>query len=410
MKKYILILIAVIGIHSVGISQSLNDYFKIAAENNPGLQAKYKSFEAAMEKVAQSSSLPDPSLSFGYFISPVETRVGPQQAKFSLTQMFPWFGTLKAQGDAATFFAEAKYQAFLDARNQLYYKVAAAYYPLYELNEFIEIELENQRILKSYKTIATTQFGNDKGTMVDVLRVDIMLKDATTNLSVLNKKIKPLETRFNKLLNRNETSKILIQDTLQVIPMSNNYRKDSLLVANPMLEQLDLKVKASEAQEQAAVKQGLPKFGVGIDYAIVEERSNVSLSDNGQDVLMPMLSLSIPIFRGKYKAAKKEAQLMQEAYKLQKEDLTNNLISSYDLTWFEIQKQLEFITLYQEQIQTSKQSLRLLFRAYSDSGKEFEEVLRMQQQILKYQKMKVKALAQYHTALAQLDYLTAKTQ
>jgi outer membrane protein TolC len=123
-----------------------------------------------------------------------------------------------------------------------------------------------------------------------------------------------------------------------------------------------------------------------------------------------MLSLSIPIFRGKYKAAKKEAQLMQEAYKLQKEDLTNNLISSYDLTWFEIQKQLEFITLYQEQIQTSKQSLRLLFRAYSDSGKEFEEVLRMQQQILKYQKMKVKALAQYHTALAQLDYLTAKTQ
>lgn len=410
MKKYIIITVITLGFSILANAQSLDEYFKIAAENNPGLQAKYKSFEAAMERVAQVSSLPDPNLSFGYFISPVETRVGPQRARFSLTQMFPWFGTLKAQEDVATLMAEAKYQEFLDARNKLLYQVAAAYYPLYELKRLVEIENENISILSSYKDIASVKFQNGKGAMVDVLRVDIMLKDAATNLSILEQKKKPLETRFNKLLNRQEDETIIVQDSLYVENLPVTYRRDSLLTSNPLLDELDLKIKASEAQELAATKQGMPKIGVGLDYVIVGQRTDMSVPDNGQDVLMPMVTMSLPIFRGKYKAAQKEAQLMQESYALQKEDAVNRLTSTYEMIWFEIQKQLDQIILYEEQIMTSQQSLNLLFTAYGNSGKNFEEVLRMQQQILKYQKMKATALSDYNIAIAELDYITAKTK
>ena len=410
MKKIIIIIFTAFGFSTLTNAQSLDDYFKLAAENNPGLQAKYKSFEAAMQKVTQVSSLPDPNLSFGYFVSPVETRVGPQRARFSLTQMFPWFGTLKAQEDAATLMAEAKYQEFLDARNKLYYQVSASYYPLYELHKLISIEEENQRILSSYKEIATIQFQNDKGSMVDVLRVDIMLKDATSNLSILEQKQKPLVTRFNKLLNRSDDDNIVVQDSLFTFSLPANYRKDSLLASNPILDELELKIEASKASEQAAIKQGLPKLGVGLDYVIVGQRTDMSVPDNGKDAFMPMVSVSLPIFRGKYKAAQKEAQLMQESYSLQREEATNRLTSSYDMIWFEIQKQVELIQLYEEQIQESGQSLNLLFSAYSNSGKDFEEVLRMQQQILKYQKMKATALSEYHIALAELDYVTAKSK
>ena len=410
MKKYIIITVITLGFSILANAQSLDEYFKIAAENNPGLQAKYKSFEAAMERVAQVSSLPDPNLSFGYFISPVETRVGPQRVRFSLTQMFPWFGTLKAQEDVATLMAEAKYQEFLDARNKLLYQVAAAYYPLYELKRLVEIENENISILSSYKDIASVKFQNGKGAMVDVLRVDIMLKDAATNLSILEQKKKPLETRFNKLLNRQEDETIIVQDSLYVENLPVTYRRDSLLTSNPLLDELDLKIKASEAQELAATKQGMPKIGVGLDYVIVGQRTDMSVPDNGQDVLMPMVTMSLPIFRGKYKAAQKEAQLMQESYALQKEDAVNRLTSTYEMIWFEIQKQLDQIILYEEQIMTSQQSLNLLFTAYGNSGKDFEEVLRMQQQILKYQKMKATALSDYNIAIAELDYITAKTK
>jgi outer membrane protein, heavy metal efflux system len=407
MKKILIIIIYISGISFVQ-AQTLDSYLEMAAENNPGLQAKYKEFEASLQKVAQLSTLPDPTFSFGYFISPVETRVGPQRAKFSLTQMFPWFGTLKAQGDATALLAEAKYQSFLDARNQLYYQVAAAYYPLYELRQWKQIEQENINILESYKNIANSKFKSGTAPMVDVLRVDIMLKDATTSLSILNQKDKPLLTLLNKLLNRDENEVIAINDSLPAESLPANFQKDSLLSNNPVLNALDLKIKASEAGERAAQKQGLPKLGVGLDYVVVGERKDMALSDNGKDVLMPMVSVSIPLFRKKYDAAAKEAQLMQESFALQKTEMENTLISSYEMAWFQIQQQKQLLSLYEQQIHTSQQSLNLLLTSYGNSGKEFEEVLRMQQQLLKYEKMKATAEVQYQIAWSKIKYLTAK--
>jgi outer membrane protein, heavy metal efflux system len=408
MKNNIAILIAMLLYGSISFAQTLDDYFKVAAENNPGLQAVYKEYEAALQKEPQVSTLPDPIFSFGYFISPVETRVGPQQARFSLTQMFPWFGTLKAQGDAASLMAEVKFQNFIEARNKLYFRVALAFYPLYELKDWIRIEQENIRILESYKNIATNKFENGKGTMVDVLRVDIMLKDAQTNLIILSDKEKSLITTFNKLLNRPENEIIQISESLKAEIISDNFRKDSLISANPTLKALDLKIQASKASEFTAQKQGMPKLGVGIDYVMVGNRTDMSLPDNGKDILMPMVSVSIPIFRDKYNASVKEAQLMQESYNHQKQEVANNLISEYEMLWFQVKQQLQLLSLYEQQIQTSQQSLNLLFTSYGNSGKEFEEVLRMQQQLLKYQKMKATALTEYHTSVAKINYLTSK--
>ena len=406
MKNVFTIILVLISMGSY--SQTLEEYFKIAAENNPGLLSQYKEFEAVLQKVPQVSTLPDPSLSFGYFVSPVETRVGPQKARFSLTQMFPWFGTLKAQGDAAALMAEAKYQSFLDASNKLYFEVSAAYYPLYELQEWIKIEERNIAILESYKTISNSKFKNGVGTLVDVLRVDIFLKESQTNLEILKKKERPLLTTFNKLLNRGEFEPVSISETLEIDMLSFDNGKDSLLVDHPLLNSLELKVKAVEASERAAIKQGFPKIGLGLDYVMVDKRTDMVVPDNGKDVLMPIVTLSLPIFRKKYKAAVKEAQLMQESYSLQKTEMTNSLLSNYEMAFFDIEQQTALVSLFDEQITESEQALNLLFTSYGNSGKDFEEVLRMQQQLLTYDKLKITALKQYKIALAKLNYITAK--
>ncbi len=406
MKNVLTILFVLTSILSNG--QTLEDYFKVAAENNPGLLSQYKDFEAALQKVPQVKALPDPNLSFGYFISPVETRVGPQKARFSLTQMFPWFGTLKAQGDAAALMAEAKYQSFLDARNKLYYEVSAAYFPLYELKEWLRIEEDNIAILESYRTVSNTKFKNGLGSLVDVLRVDVLLKEARTNLGVLKNKETPLLASFNKLLDRKEDEQIIVPETLGVNVLPIDYVKDSLVVDHPLLNSLELKVKAAAASERAALKQGLPKVGVGLDYVMVDKRTDMVVPDNGKDVLMPMVTLSLPLFRGKYRAAEKEAQLMQESYALQKKEITNTLKTNYEMAVFDIKQQTDLISLFDEQIMESEQALNLLFTAYGNSGKDFEEVLRMQQQLLKYTKLKISALTQYEIALAKFNYITAK--
>ncbi|MBW6500341.1 MAG: TolC family protein [Bacteroidales bacterium] len=409
MKILINITVLLVLAFTANYAQTLEYYFKIAAENNPGLQAKYKDFEAAMQRVPQVSTLPDPTLSFGYFISPAETRVGPQRARVSLTQMFPWFGTLKAQGDAASLMAEAKHQSFLEARNRLYYQVATAYYPLFELKTWKTIEQENIKILQSYKSFTSSRFKSGTGTMADVLRVEIMLNDASTSLTILDQKEKPLLTAFNKLLNRHETETVMAPESLTSDDLPDHFREDILLDSNPVIKELDLKIKSSEASVLAAQRQGFPKLGVGLDYVVVGERTDVAMSDNGKDVIMPMLSVSIPVFRRRYQASVKESQFIRESYSLQKEDYANSLTASYETTLFEVQQQKELLLLYDRQIKESGQVLDLLFRAYANAGVSFDEVLRMQQQILRYKKMRATAEVQYQSAIARLNYLTAKT-
>lgn len=412
MKQYIVIFTALllVGLSTKSSAQSLEESLKLAAENNPLLKAKYADFEAAMQKVAQVNSLPDPTFSFGYFISPVETRVGPQRAKVGLTQMFPWFGTLKTAGNVQALQAEAKYQEFINAKNELYMQVKSAWYPIYEVNQKILLQKENKDILSSYKQLATTGFKNDKGSMVDVIRVDIMIENTDTEIKLLQDHLRPLFIHFNKLLNRPDSIMVQVDQELNIVPVPLNYRKDSLLSNHPLLQSLDLKMQSAQEAEELSKKQGLPKFGVGLDYVFVGERTDMVVPDNGKNVIMPMVSMSIPIYRGKYKAATKEAQFEQEAIANYKTNTENTLVSNYEMARYELDKARQLIELYNTQVSKTEQAISLLETAYSNSGKDFEEILRMQQELLKYQIATATATKAFYVALAKLDYLTSKTE
>tara|TARA_R110002012_G_scaffold252147_1_gene430421 strand:+ start:231989 stop:233200 length:1212 start_codon:yes stop_codon:yes gene_type:complete len=385
----------------------LDSFFKIAVENNPKLQAEYKAYEAALQKLPQASSLPDPNLSIGYFVSPVETRVGPQLARFSLTQMFPWFGTLKAQKNVVALEAEARFQSFLDTRNKLYWEVAAKYYPIYELQKLKQIEHENIEILKSYKSLAEGKFSSSNASMVDVLRVDIMIDDAKTNLEILKQKEKSLATALQNVLNAEVVIKI--PDTLNAIDFQPSMVKDSLFDQHPLMQSLEYKLQSAKANEKLASKQGLPKIGLGLDYVIVGERQDMGLADNGKDVFMPMVSVSLPIFRKKYNAQKKEAQLLQESYSLLKQNVKNQLDTEYESTVFEIEEQLELLNLYERQIKKTESTLEIIWKTYANSGADFEEVLRIQQQFLKYRRLKANAESEFNISMQKYEYLISNS-
>ncbi len=64
----------------------LSDYRRYAALNNPELEAAFNQWKAALEKIPQAKSLPDPRFSYRYFIRQIETRVGPQRQAFEISQ------------------------------------------------------------------------------------------------------------------------------------------------------------------------------------------------------------------------------------------------------------------------------------------------------------------------------------
>jgi len=302
---------------------ALDGYLMEAAENNPGIRGKFNEYMAALEKVPQVGTLPDPQVSFGYFIQPVETRVGPQRAKISASQMFPWFGTLGAKKDVATEMAKAKYEAFEEAKSNLFYNVKSTYYNLYFTQKAIGITNENIDILEIFRKLSLIKVESGLASSVDVLRVEIEISDLENQLALLKDKYFAQLTGFNNLLNVDENRPVTIPDSLANIDLAYSRQAvlDSIRSANHNLIQLDYMESAYNKQETVAQKMGAPKLMLGADYIITGKSSMPDISQSGKDaIVFPMVGISVPIYRKKYSSMVKEAQLMQESVQNKKAD------------------------------------------------------------------------------------------
>lgn len=398
---------------SVLAQQELDSYLVTAAKNNPGLKAKFNEYLAALEKVPQVGGLPDPSIAFGYFILPVETRVGPQLAKFSAKQMFPWFGTLGAKKDVATEAAKQRYEQFEEARSGLYYDVSSAYYDIYLVQKAIDITKENIDIIGTLNRLALIRFEAGTGSAVDEMRVSMELADLENQLALLHDNKRVLEVKFNNLLDVADDATILIPDTLWDDPLTISKQSvlDSIKVQNHQLKQLEHRIMTWEKQQTAAKRMGLPSFSVGVDYTMVGKSSNPALSssENGRDILMfPNVGITIPLYRKKYNAMVKEASLNMEAAQFERKEKENQLSSLFEAAFRDYSDADRRLTLYRSQLKLAKKSLNILITDYSNDGKSFEEVLRMERKVLKYALELDKARTDKNSATAFIEYLTGK--
>lgn len=389
----------------------LNQYLETAAANNPGLKVKFNEYMAAMAKVPQVKSLPDPTVAFGYFIQPVETRVGPQEWRFNMSQSFPWFGLLNARGEAATDLANAKFEEFESAKSNLFFEIKTAYYNYYYIEKAIDITEENMEILEIFKRLSLVKIEAGNASVVDELRVELELNDLRNQLALLKDIGYALQVKFNNLLNREDQLPIKVPQSLwqEELPSGQLSLLEEIYASNHQLKSLGHRLNAFVNQEDAARKEGLPKFMIALDYVVVGENPMSTAPDNGQDaIVFPSVGISIPLYRSKYKAMVEESRYMQEMESFRIEDTKNSLSTIYENTSKDFSDGDRRITLNLKQSEIAKKVLDILITSYSTDAKDFEEVLRIERQLLKYQLAYQKALTDKNAAIAFLDYLLGK--
>jgi len=469
MKNIAIIFLLILGFQGIGFSQSLDDYLKVAAQNNPELKAYFNEYLAALEKVPQVGALPDPELSIGFFIKPMERFMGNQQADIQLMQMFPWFGMLKTRKDEASQMARAQYEVFQDTKNRLFYQVKKTWYQLYRLEEEIRITKENLDILQQLERLALIRFQSAAGTgtgainmqepsnmnsgsltsstssmgamsggrysgtlgkgsskggssmgaapsmnegrfgMSDVLRIRIQIKELESTLAFLEDSRLPLKAEFNQLLNRSITEEVIIADSLSgsVIAWHRQALLDSITQNNPMLKMLDAEEGAYEAQKKMARLEGRPMLGAGVNYMPFRPRTENGMPMGGNDMVMPMIRLTIPIYHKKYNALQKEAELRQLAVQQRRENTVNQLTTQWLTALRDLDDANRKAKLYREQAGLARQALNLLMTSYATEGRDFEEVLRVQQQLLDYQLKLIASIVDQHITIALLENLAA---
>lgn len=407
-KNFALLPLLLLGMVLQASGQQLEEYLEIAAENNPKVKAAYAEFEAALRQSPQVSSLPDPTLTVGAFGRMMRSDMGAEEARFSLMQMFPWFGTLSAKEQAANLMAEAEFQEYLDVRNQVFYEVREAYAELFLVKETIALQRENLSILETYKDLALSGIRSGNASMVSVVGIDIKRDAAATEIAILQDKMTPLRADLNLLLNRPLQEQIAVEDTLS-FSLAEELASPEALAAHPSLQKFQKQKEAYEMQQEVAQKEGMPMLGIGLNYTVNSKTPTGMPDMNGQDMYMPMLSVSLPIFRKKYKAAREEAEFMEEAAVQRQVVQKNELLSSYEMAQYELRTAQKLLDLYEKQIKSSEQASELLISSFSNSTGNFEEVLDMNQNILLLKMQQLEALKKGFTAQARLKYLFSKT-
>lgn len=407
--KFIVLLVLFVGMGSQNVlAQTLEGYLQTATEKNPRIRAAYAEFEASLQRAPQVASLPDPTLTVSAFGRMIETRLGAQEARFTLMQMFPWFGTLRAQEDIANLRAEATFQEYLDLRNEVFLDVKTIYAELYALEKIIQLKQENLEILDSYRELALSRFKSGNAPMVNVVKVDIQRDAALTEIELLQDQKRPLQTQFNLLLQRERWASVEIEDTLIFNYFERIIDTTGVFKDHPRVTGLERQRRSYEMEETLAKKEGLPMIGLGVDYSVISKRMDANPEMNGQDAIMPMLSVTLPIFRKKYKAARKEAELMGESIEQQQAVQTNELQNEYEMAVYELNRANKLLTLYEKQLNSSAQANKLLISAFSNATGDFEEVLEINQDILMYQTEKIEAIKTGIIAQARLEYLFSK--
>ena len=422
----ILVVLGLMGPHPVAAQtpDSLDRYLETAAKNNPGLNADFLAYKASLEKVPQAGAWPDPQLDIGFFLKPMDIVGGRQIADFTLMQMFPWFGTKKAAQTEATHMARMAYARFTETRDNLYLEVYTQWYILSTLVQQLRNNRDNLQLLKQLEELAlrkvsssssgmSSGMGNTAPGMSDVLRVQLEMAEIENNIESILSEIAAEKAKFNALLNRSADREVILPDSIAKVPFffDEGVTMSEIENRNPMLDMLVEEEQAYRAKGEMDQKMSYPMFGIGLQYMLIGESATAQMEQGmepemtGMDMIMPMVSISIPLYRNKYKAQQRESRFLWQSAR-EKYRNTLNMLQS-DL--FRLKHQLDDaerkITLYRKQEQLARTTYQLVVQEFISAKSDLTNVIQVQRQLLDYQLREAEAIAEYNTRVASIRKL-----
>lgn len=427
----------------------LEDFLTYAALNNPGVKASFHRWKAALERITQAGTLPDPRFTYRFFIQEVETRVGPQNQGIRISQTFPWLGKLQLRSGIAADLARVKKSRYEAAKLKLFYEVKDVYYELYYLGRAITLAAEHLNLMKNYEGVALTRYKTGLSQMSEVIRAQVELGKLEVNLKSLSDFQKPLVARLNSALNRSLDQALPFPKSVshKNVDIPDQQFRSWLRESNPELIAFSHKTSGQQKSIELAKKNFYPDLSLGIDYTDVSSPSRSSGSglrnpaalrgasrlaggmgdaidvyslansflpgskpdDAGKDVWMLSVSMNLPIWRSKYKAGVREARAGYIASLQERKQLENELTSQASMVLYQLHDAERKIDLYQHAlIPKAKQSLKATETSYRTGSASFLDLVDAQRVLLEFELSYERALSNHGQRLANLEMLIGR--
>ena len=391
---------------------SLAVYIAEAIRNNPALKSEYQAYQAQMANAQGAGVLSDPQLSVGLFPQAMHHVNGKQIATITIMQMFPWFGTLKAGREQMEYKAQEAYQKFREKSLSTAFNVEKQWYSILATQEKVKAVKQKRALLNDIKKVAIYLYKNYTAgrdtKMSDQLRLDAeeeRLKEQTESLET---QLTLQKQQFNITLHRQPNAALSLPDSITLRQMPT-FNWTEIERNNPKLAQYSAIQKAFKSQEEQTRAKGMPMIGVGLQYMLNGKVDMPMMPNmNGKDMVMPMVSVTIPIYRKKITSAIHSAQLMERsaAYNYQSQlDALQSTYLSIEQRADDIKRKLK---LYESEVSLLNRTLELMQKEYATGATSLTDILQTTRESIDYDLLKAEANAQYNTITAEAIQLIAR--
>ena len=397
---------------------TLSDYLEYAALNNPGLEAAFNRWKAALQQVPQARALDDPTFKYAYFIKEVETRVGPQRHKFELSQMFPWFGKLGAKGNIALEAANTEKERYEAEKLKLFFEVKDAYYEYYYLSRAISTTEEHKRLIIYLENVARTNYSTGITSYGDLIKAQVELGKLEDRLLTLLDLREPIVAKLNEALNRPFSYSLPYP---KAMPEERSIGSTDQMVAwlrenNPELKSIDFSIAQEKAAISLARKNYFPNLTLGVEYIETDDALTPPadpdtgevprVKDDGKDPVIAKFAINLPIWHNKYRAGEKEARLRHVAALSERRDRENSLIADLKMELYNFRDAERKIDLYRDTlVPKAKQSFNVIQKAFTTGKTDFLNVVDAERTLLEFQLSYERARANRAQRLAKLEEL-----
>jgi outer membrane protein TolC len=388
----------------------LDEMIQEAWENNPAAQAAEMRWKAALEKIPQVKALPDPVLSYGHFFKSIETRLGPQRNKLSLSQRFPFFGKLSLKEQIALEQAAVLEEQILQIRQDISLKVKEAYHSLSWFDEAVQIGLTEKEVLQRLADVARRKYEVGSASQQDYLKAQLEITRVTDKLLSLKQGRHAAVAQLNALLSRPADSMIETVEKpvfipLQVIP---EVLTEWAAAERPELRATQQLIKKNGLDLDLAKKNYWPDFNVMVDYFDIGGGTTTHPQD-GRNAWMASIGINIPLWRGKLKAAETEAAIQLKANQNVLKSLQNDTAAKIRELYHEIKMYDEQISLYRHSlVPQAEQSLKASEIGYVAGTVDFLNFLDAERMLLQLKTGYAKLLADRGKSLARLERVVGR--
>lgn len=388
--------------------ETLNRYMEEGARANPGLQAAFARFDAALDKVPQARAWPDPRLSFAVFTVPVESRIGPQRMRYGVAQMLPWFGKrdLKAsvaEGEAAALLAQAQ-----GAKLALFREIQAAYFEYAYLGRALASAREELEILKYFEALVEARYSVSTASYADFTRVQVERARVEERVASLEDFHLPLSERLRTLLGRPAGEILPMPGGVPLVATA--WDAEKIMAAanehNQALAALDAKAEAADAAAALARREFYPDLTVGVESIYTEAPRMPGVVNEGNDPVALTFGINVPLDLQAREAAVRQARNSARASRLERADKVAGLEAQVSRLVFGLRDASRRLDLLAGTIvPKARQNLDASMDAYQAGKASMLDLLTAEKTLIELDLQYHRVLADQAVRLADLDVL-----